>query len=173
MSFQAQTVAADLAFAAYHEQMRRLEHLIPPPLVALLLAVAMGWVSGWASAWPWQDGLRLMLVGSLAAVGLVFDLSGLRAFLRQRTTINPMRPERTSALVVNGVYRFTRNPMYVGLCFLLLAWAMHLWTLWAMAGPALFVAWITRFQILPEERMLSQKFGEEYRAYQQRVRRWL
>jgi len=152
--------------------MSRLEHLVPPPLVALLLAVGMWWLAAWTPPWPWTDEARLPMVVALVAAGLLFDLSGLVVFLRWRTTINPLRPERASALVTTGVYRITRNPMYAGLCCLLLAWAVYLWSPWSLLGPVLFVAWITRFQILPEERVLQEKFGEDYRAYRARVRRW-
>jgi len=153
--------------------MSKLEHLVPPPVVALLLAAGMVWLATWPPAWPWSGEARFLLVAVLVLLGLLFDLAGLLVFLRQRTSINPLRPERASALVTNGVYRFTRNPMYVGLCCLLLALAVFLRSPWALLGPVLFVAWITRFQIVPEERILEGKFGEDYRAYRTRVRRWL
>ncbi|TNF62161.1 MAG: isoprenylcysteine carboxylmethyltransferase family protein [Burkholderiales bacterium] len=153
--------------------MGKLENLIPPPVVAALVAALMWWLSGLPPAWPWPAGERTALVLALVALGLAFDLSGLLVFLRQRTTINPLRPHRASSLATAGVYRITRNPMYVGLCCLLLAWAVHLWSPWALAGPLLFVAYITRFQIVPEERALEALFGEQYRAYRARVRRWL
>lgn len=150
-----------------------LEHRLPPPVVALLLAAGMWWLAAWPPAWPWTGEGRWPLVLALVVVGLLFDLSGLVVFLRQRTTINPLRPERASSLVTGGVYRITRNPMYVGLCCLLLAWALFLWSPWTLLGPVLFVAWITRLQIVPEERELERKFGDDYRAYRARVRRWL
>jgi protein-S-isoprenylcysteine O-methyltransferase Ste14 len=153
--------------------MSKLEHLVPPPLVAFLLAAGMWWLAAWPPAWPWAGELRWPLVLALVVAGLLFDLSGLLVFLRRRTTINPLRPERASVLVTSGAYRITRNPMYVGLGCLLLAWAVYLWSPWSLLGPVFFVAWITRFQIVPEERVLEEKFGEDYRAYRARVRRWL
>lgn len=75
--------------------------------------------------------------------------------------------------MVGGVYRATRNPMYVGLALLLLAWTVYLGAPLALLGVAAFVAYITRFQIVPEERVLAQKFGPEFGAYRSRVRRWL
>jgi protein-S-isoprenylcysteine O-methyltransferase Ste14 len=71
------------------------------------------------------------------------------------------------------VYRFTRNPMYVGLAMLLFAWAAWLWSAWALPGPPAFVLYISRFQIAPEERMLSRKFGDDFASYCAKVRRWL
>jgi protein-S-isoprenylcysteine O-methyltransferase Ste14 len=116
---------------------------------------------------------RYAAVAILAVAGVAFDLLGLVAFRASRTSINPLRPERASVLVTRGVYRDTRNPMYVGMGFLLLAWAVYLCALLPFAGPALFVLYITRFQIQPEERVLMGIFGGEYSSYAARVRRWL
>ena len=116
---------------------------------------------------------RYVVAGVLVVVGLGFDLLGLIAFRASRTTINPLRPERSTALVTGGVYRVTRNPMYVGMALLLLAWAVYLSSLLPFAGPAVFVLYITCFQIQPEERALQAIFGEDFARYAARVRRWL
>ena len=113
------------------------------------------------------------LIVVLVIAGVSFDLLGLIAFLRMKTTINPLQPGKASALVTGGVYRITRNPMYVGMALLLTAWAVHLAALWPLLGPVFFVLYINRFQIAPEERVLKELFGEEYVAYTARVRRWL
>lgn len=155
---------------------RTLELKIPPPLVALLLAAAM-WAAD-RTAWggprlPLADPARLALVGVLVVAALLAELSGLVAFRASRTTINPLAPQRTRALVTGGIYRVTRNPMYVGLAGQLLAWATWLGSLLPFAGPVLFVLYITRFQILPEERVLAGLFGQAWHDYSSRVRRWL
>lgn len=116
--------------------------------------------------------VRIPLAAVLAVTGIGFDLAGIVAFRRARTTVNPLRPEKASTLVTDGVYGITRNPMYVGMACLLLAWACWLAGAWTFAGPVLFVAYITRFQIVPEERVLRERFGD-YAAYSSRVRRWL
>lgn len=110
---------------------------------------------------------------ALASIGAAFDLLGLIAFRRAKTTLNPLRPDKASALVTGSIYRITRNPMYVGLALLLIAWAVYLSALWPFLGPAIFVFYIDRFQITPEERVMRGKFGAEYAAYAARVRRWL
>ena len=153
--------------------MRLLEHRIPPPLVAAAIAAAMWAVASWPPLLPMAVELRPPVAWALAGVGAAFDLAGLIAFRRSRTTINPLRPQKASALVTGGVYRITRNPMYVGLAILLGAWAVHLGSAWDLAGPLLFVLYIDRFQIAPEERALEQLFGDEFTAYAARVRRWL
>ncbi len=133
----------------------------------------MWYVSRYTIAIEVPAFVRLTLAIALAAIGAGFDVSGLVAFRRARTTVNPMKPGSASSLVHSGVYRVTRNPMYVGLVFLLLGWAAYLWSPWVLFGPLAFAAYINRFQIAPEERALAALFGEEYRAYQARVRRWL
>ena len=153
--------------------MRALELKIPPPVVALLVALAMWGVSRDAAALPAAEFARLPLALALAVVGAAFDVSGLIAFRRARTTINPMKPQAASSIVDSGVYRLTRNPMYVGLFFVLCGWAAYLWTGWALAGPFAFAAYIGRFQIAPEEKALTALFGAKYLAYRERVRRWL
>jgi protein-S-isoprenylcysteine O-methyltransferase Ste14 len=150
-----------------------LEKKIPPPVVGALVAAAMWSVATLGPQLPIADGPRYAVVALLVAAGVVFDLTGLLAFRASRTTINPLKPERTSTLVTGGVYRFSRNPMYVGMALLLLAWAVHLSALLPFGGPLAFVLYITRFQIRPEERVLARIFGEEYAAYAARVRRWL
>jgi protein-S-isoprenylcysteine O-methyltransferase Ste14 len=151
--------------------MQALELKIPPPVVALLVALAMWAVARNAAAAP--EMVRVGLAAALVGTGLAFDIAGFFAFRRARTTINPMKPQATTALVDSGVYRITRNPMYVGMTFVLCGWAAFLGSVWTLPGPIAFVAYISRFQIGPEERMLASLFGAEYSAYRARVRRWL
>jgi protein-S-isoprenylcysteine O-methyltransferase Ste14 len=151
----------------------KLENRIPPPLVGLSIAAAMWALSTLPPALPLPAGLRQALVALLVVAGLAFDLFGILAFRRLRTTVNPLHPEKASALVVDGIYRITRNPMYVGMALLLAAWAVHLSALWPFAGPVAFILYMNRFQIAPEEQVLRDLFGEAYSAYAARVRRWL
>lgn len=150
-----------------------LDHKIPPPLVGALLGLAMWLVAPIGPALALSPAVRYIGAAVLVVAGLAFDLLGLLAFRASRTTVDPLRPQRASALVSSGVYRVTRNPMYVGMCFLLSAWAVYLSALLPFAGPVVFVLYITRFQIWPEERALSSLFGEQYAQYTARVRRWL
>ena len=153
--------------------MPSLEHKIPPPVVGALVAAAMWSVSALGPQFPIATGPKYAAVAILAVAGVAFDLLGLLAFRAFRTTVNPLKPERASAMVTSGVYRVSRNPMYVGMVLLLLAWAVNLSALLPFAGPPIFVLYITRFQIQSEERLLKGIFGEEYSAYAARVRRWL
>ncbi|QIL44085.1 isoprenylcysteine carboxylmethyltransferase family protein [Acidovorax sp. HDW3] len=153
--------------------MHFLEHKIPPPIVALACA-ALAWVAGaWWPLWPLPEALRLPLALPCALLGLALDGWSLWNFRRQRTTANPLAPGRASAVVQSGPYCFTRNPMYLGLALLLLALCLWRGQPLGLVALVLFVAYITRFQIQPEERALLAKFGAPYADYLRRVRRWL
>jgi protein-S-isoprenylcysteine O-methyltransferase Ste14 len=153
--------------------MPTLELKIPPPAVALLVAGAMWAVSRYGVLDGVPPAWRIGAAIGVAAIGGAFDVAGIIAFRRAKTTVNPMKPEKSAALVSSGVYRISRNPMYVGMVFILLAWAVYLASPWALLGPLAFAAYITRFQIKPEERVLAARFGAEFSSYQARVRRWL
>jgi len=150
-----------------------LENRIPPPLVALLLAGGMWWLAQVAPALGLEFAIRAPLAAAIALAGAAFDFTGLLAFHRSRTTVNPLRPERATTLVIGGVYQFTRNPMYVGMLLFLLAWGVYLDCLLVFLGPMLFVPYMNRFQIGPEERVLREKFGAPFEAYVASVPRWL
>jgi protein-S-isoprenylcysteine O-methyltransferase Ste14 len=153
--------------------MNALENKIPPPVVALLIGTAM-WAVARSSASPEVDGsLRVAVSWGFAGLGVLAMALGMVEFRRAKTTINPVNIEAASSVVTAGVYRYTRNPMYVGLTLALVGWAVHLGMPFVLVGPVLFILYITRFQIIPEERVLTSKFGEEYRKYQERVRRWI
>ncbi len=154
--------------------MQILELKIPPPLVALLVAAAM-WALSLVSRHPVDVSTfaRMVLGAALALAGGAISVSGVLAFRRAKTTVNPMKPQNTSSLVDSGIYRFTRNPMYLGLAIVLVAWALFLFSPWALVGPLAFVLYINRFQIAPEERALAALFGADFTTYTTKVRRWL
>jgi protein-S-isoprenylcysteine O-methyltransferase Ste14 len=153
--------------------MRMLETKIPPPVVALSFALLIWWFADYAPKTEIGFVPKTIVVMLLVIIGVIFDLSGLANFLRAKTTVNPMKPHNASALVKTGIYRITRNPMYVGLVFVLSAWCIYLDCPIALIGVAGFILYVHTFQILPEERMLIKLFGDEYREYQARVPRWL
>lgn len=150
-----------------------LDTKIPPPVVMLLLCIAMWFVARAfpeaRMALPWSGAIG----GVLVLLGLALELRPAFQFARAHTTVNPMRPATSAALVTSGFYRFSRNPMYVGQALLLLGVACLLRNAYAFLALPALIAYITVFQILPEERALSAKFGAEYEDYRRRVRRWL
>jgi protein-S-isoprenylcysteine O-methyltransferase Ste14 len=153
--------------------MNALELKIPPPLVALFSAIFMWLTPALAGSLAIPFGLRLAVALALLCLGLSIAVSGIVAFRRARTTLNPIKASSASALVSGGIYRFTRNPMYLGLLLALFAWAVLLSNPLALLLLPVYVWYINRFQIIPEERALTSLFGIAYSAYKESVRRWL
>ena len=149
-----------------------LELLVPPPIVALLVAAAM-WGGSLLAPSANASSFRVPLAIAIAIAGLAVSTSGRLAFRRAKTTANPLKPQAATSLVVAGIYKVTRNPMYLGLALVLVGWSVFLWSAWSLLGPVAFVAYIARFQIAPEEKALAALFGEEYSSYKSRVRPWL
>lgn len=153
--------------------MRWLELKLPPPLVWLLCA-GLAWALARISptlALPWPG--RLPLAALLVLLGGANGASGILAFRAAHTTVDPHAPEKARALVRAGPYRFTRNPMYLGLLLMLLAVCAWLSNPLTLVAPVLLVGWLTRFQIQPEERILLEKFGAPYAEYLRATRRWI
>ena len=150
-----------------------LEARIPPPLVLLIVGAAMWLATRFVPELIIPTPWKVVLVIVPLVVGLLLAAPAIRAFARAETTINPVDITAASTLVNDGVFRVTRNPMYLGLTFLLLAWAVYLSRTLALLGPLVFVLYITRFQIIPEERALRAKFGAEFEDYARHVRRWI
>jgi protein-S-isoprenylcysteine O-methyltransferase Ste14 len=153
--------------------MGSLELRIPPLLVVAAAAALMWVVARWFPAARVDIFASGIVAAALALFGVALAAAGVIEFRRAQTTNNPMDPSSTSTLVTCGVYRFTRNPMYLGFVLVLLAWAAFLSnaaTLLVIVGFALY---LTRFQIMPEERALERAFGADFRAYRAVVRRWL
>ena len=152
--------------------MASLELRIPPPVVALLAAVVM-WLLSPLAVFGEAPFTRVWVAAVLAVAGAAFSIAGAVSFRRAGTTVNPLKPASASSLVVAGVYRVTRNPMYLGLFLLLAGWGVYLWSPLALPFPFAFAAYISRFQISPEEKALVALFGSEYTECKARVRRWL
>jgi protein-S-isoprenylcysteine O-methyltransferase Ste14 len=142
-------------------------------VVALVCAVAIWLIAARVPGLAFDFPGRVPLAAAIATLGLAIDFLSLLRFLRARTTINPLSPGKASALVAEGLYRYTRNPMYLGLLLVLTAWTLYQGNVLGLAVLPLFVAYLTRFQIVPEERLLAAKFGGSYEAYRRAVRRWI
>ena len=153
--------------------MNSLELKIPPPVVMLLSAVAMWLVARWLPQWSWPSTLLAIGGGVLAAAGVALIAAAMLSFRRSKTTVNPLKPAESALVVSHGVFARTRNPMFVGLAMILTGWVCYLANAVAWLGVPLFVAYITRFQIIPEERILLGKFGAPFAQYLAQVRRWI
>lgn len=145
-----------------------------PPLLLLLVIGALMWLAAMlfpvlAVSVPW----RMLIAFVLVFAGGSIALAGVLAFRRAHTTVNPTTPEASSAVVASGIYRRTRNPMYLGFLFMLTGWGVYLSNYAALLFLPAFVLYMNRFQIAPEEKALAAKFGTQYGAYMREVRRWL
>ena len=150
-----------------------LEHRVPPPIVAAATAALMLGAAWLLPFLGFGFELKTVFAITLACAGVLVSLTGVVQFWQARTTVNPLKPDSASALVVAGIYRWTRNPMYLGMATVLTAWGIYLANIGALAAVALFVACMNRFQIAPEERALQARFGADFEAYRARVRRWI
>ena len=158
--------------ARYASRMQSLELRVPPLAVAAAAAVLMVLLAWAVPVADFRFTPPMALAGAMAGLGAAIALAGVIAFRRAHTTVNPMTPEASSAVVSTGIYRLTRNPMYLGLLLALVGLALALGTMLALVPVAGYVGYMNRFQIEPEERALRGKFGADYEAYLRRVRRW-
>ncbi|MBE4617985.1 methyltransferase family protein [Vibrio navarrensis] len=153
--------------------MRKLELKIPPVAVFLLMLAGMFAVDLWLA----EPLLRLTFprVSALLPFGIsgVVGIAGVREFRKAKTTVNPVKPETASTVVTSGIFAYSRNPMYLALLLLLLSYACWLQNAITFAFAPLFVLYMNRFQIQPEERALEKRFGSAYLQYKQKVRRWI
>ena len=141
---------------------------IPPPVLSLICMAIMYRLPTILTL-PKATWLVVMLVGLSSVIGIASVIS----FRLAKTTISPLHPNQTSHIIQTGIYRFSRNPMYLSIAIFLVAFAIYLENATALLVIPLFIWSINYLQIQPEEQMLEQKFGEEYLAYKKAVRRWV
>lgn len=150
-----------------------LELKIPPVLVTVIFALLMWFIDLLLPAISIPRQSSLAGAVAMACLGAFLALAGVASFKKARTTVNPLTPGSCSALVTSGIYSRTRNPMYLGLFFLLMAWGLFLSSLYSLAFCAGFILYMNRFQIQAEEKSLESLFGAGFLTYKERVRRWL
>lgn len=145
-----------------------------PPVAVGLLAAALMWLGAWSvPRLAFHLPGRIFIAVGVALVGALVSILGVVSFKRAKTTVNPMKPEAASSLVVAGIYRVTRNPMYLGFLLILGGWGAWLSNALAFLPIPLFILYMTVFQIRPEERALEARFGPDFAAYKKQVRRWI
>ena len=152
--------------------MEKLELRLPPTIIALIFGALMYFTARLLPVGTFEFFGRQWLQWALLALAFILGLLAVLRFLREGTSLNPHHPEQVKKLVTGGVYDYSRNPMYLSLLLLLLAWGLYLGNAFNTLLAALFVAYMNRFQIGPEERVLASRFGTAYRQYCTLVRRW-
>lgn len=145
-----------------------------PPLFFWLLATVLAWaLARFFPLYRLSHSLALVVGVVAAAAGVALAVFAVCQFAQRRTTVSPMHPQRAQVLVTTGVFQISRNPMYLGMALALLGWVFVLRGLSGVIVLPLFMAVITRFQILPEEHVLLKQFGDEFLLYKNKVRRWI
>ncbi|MEO6004494.1 MAG: isoprenylcysteine carboxylmethyltransferase family protein [Opitutus sp.] len=173
MNTHSPVLAGPTAMLTSNPQSRSFAVRIPPVAVVVITGM-LAWLG--CRAYPAlkvESAAGLWLTAALMAAGAGCSLGGVLSFRRARTTVNPMTPEAATTLVISGIYRFTRNPMYLGFALLLGAWATWLANPVALLALPLFVSYLNRFQIRAEEAALHARFGSAFTHYQAQVRRWI
>jgi len=155
--------------------MHVLDNKIPPPIVAVFCAAAMYWLahSKFAITINTLAHIQLKIALIILLISVLIALCAVWSFKRARTTISPTKPQNSAALVTSGLFKYSRNPMYVAVAFSLVAFTVYLGEALSLTGVVAFVIYITQFQIKPEERILKEKFGAPYETYLSKVRRWI
>lgn len=151
--------------------MKWLELKIPPLLVTLIFGVLI-----WAMPSPYEMSNSMVLYvlsGILFFIGSLVSVLGVWEFKKQKTTVNPMSPQESNSLVIRGIYKFSRNPMYLGFLLWLSSYGFFIGNCLFPIPIIGFVFYMNQFQIIPEEKILEQKFGEDFQIYKKSVRRWL
>ncbi|MCP3850593.1 MAG: isoprenylcysteine carboxylmethyltransferase family protein [Gammaproteobacteria bacterium] len=153
--------------------MKILQNKIPPPVISLIIILLM---------WEFHTTLPIVIIKfsfsiyigiACIFIGLCMDILSFFRFLKNKTTINPIIPENASSLVIDGFYRFTRNPMYLGMLFVLTGIAILFSSLSSFLLLPVYILLINTLQIKPEEEALEKVFSEQYLNYKNNVRRWL
>ncbi|HET8737709.1 MAG TPA: isoprenylcysteine carboxylmethyltransferase family protein [Pricia sp.] len=145
---------------------------VPPVAVFLIFGLMMYLLAEYLPFGHFDFFGRHYLMAALVISAIIVVGTALFQFYRAKTTISPTHPNKAKILIENGIYAYSRNPMYLALLMLLLAWGIWLGNAFNTLVAAGFVAYMNHFQILPEERALHQKFGRDYKQYCLLVRRW-
>lgn len=145
---------------------------IPPAILFLLFGGCMYLLDRFLPVGYFDFFGRMYLSKGLIVLALLIGTVALYQFYKARTSVDPATPAKTTRLVTGGVYRYTRNPMYLAMLLLLLAFGLSLGNVFNTITAAFFVAYMNRYQIIPEEEMLAKIFGKAYQQYCLQVRRW-
>jgi len=153
--------------------MKKLRLKIPPPIVGIAFGAMIWSLSENLSIQFMDQESRQIIALLLLGIAGTIDVWAILSFRAAKTTIDPRYPHKTSAIVSNGIYQFTRNPMYLGLALILTSLSIYLSTLLGLLCVIVFIFYMNRFQIEAEEEHLEQQFGELYLNYKNSVRRWI
>ena len=144
---------------------------IPPPLIAMLCVLIIFLSKSIFPSFVFSYKLQLGIF--VSTIGFLLLIVSIKSFIDNKTTINPLNLKKSTYLVTSGVFRFSRNPMYLGMLLFLLGAAIILNIIGGLIISILFIFYMNFFQIIPEEKALENLFGKNYRNYRKTVRRWI
>ena len=156
--------------------MHKLDSLIPPPAALLITLVIMFFIASFDDARILRMDrfvVNTVIATGLIVAGITLGILAIKQLKREHTTINPLRPNTTSSLVTSGIFKFTRNPMYLGMVLVTLGAATFYGSAWCLIIFVAFIVFIRRFQIDPEERAMLSLFGKKFEDYKANTRRWI
>ena len=144
---------------------------IPPPIVTFICGITIYLSKSFFNQFFIYSNNRISLF--LLILGLVVFISAVKSFRRHKTTVNPLEPRQASSLVTSGIFKFSRNPMYLGMLIILLSISFKFNLIGGIFTSLFFYIFITKFQILPEEAAMNDLFGDEFINYSKKTRRWI
>ena len=144
---------------------------IPPPIVTLIFGLIIFFSKSLFPICNFDNSNYVSLI--FLIFGFIILITAVKSFKKHQTTINPLNPDQASTLVNSGIFSFTRNPMYLGMLFILLSISFNFNILGGIIICFLFKIYITRFQIIPEEKAMEKIFGKDFVEYKKKVRRWI
>ena len=144
---------------------------IPPPLLVLILVISNYFSSKKNDLifLPYQKLISFILL----FIGILILINPILKFIKSRTTIDPIKFKKVNKLITSGIYKYSRNPMYLGLLMIVISTTIFYLNIFSTTTPILFYCWINKFQIKREEIFLTEKFGKEYLLYKTKTRRWI
>ena len=144
---------------------------IPPPIVTIICGITIYYSKSFFNQFFSYSNNIISLF--LLILGLLVFLSAVKSFRIQKTTVNPLEPKQASSLVTSGVFKFSRNPMYLGMLIILLSLSCKFNLIGGIIISLFFYIFITKFQIIPEEAAMNELFGNEFINYSKKTRRWI
>ncbi len=144
---------------------------IPPPLIVLVLIISIYFSSTKLDLIhiPFQLEISFFTL----SLGILIFINPVLKFIKSKTTINPIQFDKTNKLVTSGIFKYSRNPMYLGMLMIIISTSIFYLNIYSILTPFLFIFWINKFQIQREEVFLAEKFGKEYLSYKNKTRRWI
>jgi protein-S-isoprenylcysteine O-methyltransferase Ste14 len=144
---------------------------IPPPIVTATFGLIIYFSKSFSPVYSFENSNMISVIFLLFGLG-IFS-AAVQSFKKHKTTINPLSPDKASSLVNSGIFSYSRNPMYLGMLLILLSVSFKFNISGGLFISFLFKIYITRFQIMPEEKAMAKLFGEEFITYKNQTRRWI